>query len=78
MMGGALGLAALASAAAARTDSLAASGHGALAALTGGYHVAFVIGAAFALVAAVIGGTFLRNPSAAAASHAAEPALEAA
>jgi hypothetical protein len=44
MMGGALGLAILASIAAWRTDSLAESGDGALAALTGGYHAAFVVG----------------------------------
>jgi MFS family permease len=52
MMGGALGLAVLASLAASRTDSLAAGGDAPLAALTGGYHVAFVVGAA-AVVAAV-------------------------
>ena len=59
MMGGALGLAILASVAASRTEALAAT-HGHLAALTGGYHVAFVIGALFAGAAAVIGGTRLR------------------
>jgi EmrB/QacA subfamily drug resistance transporter len=60
MMGGALGLAVLASVAAARTTNLAASGDGPLAALIGGYHVAFVIGAFFALAAGAIGGTLLR------------------
>jgi EmrB/QacA subfamily drug resistance transporter len=60
MMGGALGLAVLASLAASRTDTLAASGDSPLAALTGGYHAAFLAGAAFALAAAVIGGTLLR------------------
>jgi predicted MFS family arabinose efflux permease len=59
MMGGALGLAILASVAASRTEALAAT-HGHLAALTGGYHVAFMIGALFAGAAAVIGGTRLR------------------
>jgi EmrB/QacA subfamily drug resistance transporter len=59
MMGGALGLAVLASVAASRTDTLAAT-HTHVAALTGGYHVAFVIGALFAAGAAVIGGTRLR------------------
>src|SRR5207248_8435085 len=44
MMGGALGLAVLASIAAARTDSLRPD-HGPLAALLGGYHVAFLVGA---------------------------------
>src|SRR5207245_4525399 len=52
MMGGALGLAVLASLAASRTDSLRASGHGPLDALHGGYHAALVGGALFALAAA--------------------------
>jgi len=60
MMGGALGLAVLASLAASRTDSLAASGHGHAAALTGGYHAAFLGGAMFALAAAAAGGWLLR------------------
>ena len=54
MMGGSLGLAVLASLAAARTDSLLASGADPLAALNGGYHVAFAVGAVFALIAAVV------------------------
>src|SRR5207302_8143988 len=49
MMGGALGLAVLASIAASRTNSLTAGGDGPLAALVGGYHVAFLVGAIFAL-----------------------------
>jgi EmrB/QacA subfamily drug resistance transporter len=61
MMGGALGLAVLASAAAARTDTLLASGESQAAALTGGYHVAFLLGAVFALAAAAIGGLLLRQ-----------------
>jgi EmrB/QacA subfamily drug resistance transporter len=60
MMGGALGLAVLASLAASRTETLAASGDGPLEALTGGYHAAFLVGALFALAAAVIGGALLR------------------
>jgi EmrB/QacA subfamily drug resistance transporter len=59
MMGGALGLAVLASLAASRTDSLRASGDDALTALTGGYHLAFLVGALFAAAAAVIGAVFL-------------------
>ena len=51
MMGGALGLAVLASIAAART---AASSEAPLAALTGGYHAAFLVGALFAFVAALL------------------------
>jgi EmrB/QacA subfamily drug resistance transporter len=61
MMGGALGLAVLASVAASRTETLAASGDGPLAALTGGYHAAFLLGAFFAAAAAAIGAVFLRT-----------------
>jgi EmrB/QacA subfamily drug resistance transporter len=61
MMGGALGLAVLASLAASRSDSLRSSGDGPLAALTGGYHLAFVVGALFAAAAATIGATLLRE-----------------
>jgi MFS family permease len=60
MMGGALGLAVLASIAAARTESLAASGDGALAALNGGYQTAFLVGAVFAVAAAAVGWAFFR------------------
>jgi EmrB/QacA subfamily drug resistance transporter len=60
MMGGALGLAVLASLAASRTDTLLASGEGQLAALTGGYHLAFFVGALFAVTAAVLGAVLLR------------------
>jgi predicted MFS family arabinose efflux permease len=65
MMGGALGLAVLASLAASRTDSLLASGHGQLEALNGGYHAALLVGAVFAATAAAIGGIFLRTSMAA-------------
>ena len=68
MMGGALGLAILASLAASRTHSLAASGDSLVGALTGGYHVAFVAGAAFAAGAALLSAALLRRTSA--------PALE--
>jgi EmrB/QacA subfamily drug resistance transporter len=54
MMGGALGLAILASLAASRTDSLLDSGATSLVALNGGYHAAFLVGAAFAAVAAAL------------------------
>jgi EmrB/QacA subfamily drug resistance transporter len=79
MMGGALGLAILASLAASRTDSLRASGDGALEALNGGYHVAFLVGALFAIAAAAIGGSLLRTSGAPArVASDAEPASEAA
>jgi EmrB/QacA subfamily drug resistance transporter len=78
MMGGALGLAVLASIAASRSDSLRASGDGPLAALVGGYHLAFVVGAVFAVAAAAVGGTQLRTRHQAyppAPAHAAEEAI---
>jgi hypothetical protein len=59
-MGGALGLAALASLAAARTNSLSAGGESKAAALLGGYHVAFLVGAIFATVAAGLAVSALR------------------
>ncbi|HTO83482.1 MAG TPA: DHA2 family efflux MFS transporter permease subunit [Methylomirabilota bacterium] len=65
MMGGALGLAVLASLAAARTNDLVAAGANAPTALTGGYHVAFAIGAAFAGAAAVLGAVLVRTGQAA-------------
>jgi EmrB/QacA subfamily drug resistance transporter len=69
MMGGALGLAVLASLAAARGDALTRSGASAAAALTGGYQLAFLIGACFALAAAAMGGALLRESRGAAPSH---------
>ncbi len=67
MMGGALGLAILASLAAARSDSFRAKGAEALEALNSGYHAAFLVGTIFALTAAAIGGLLLRvDPRAAA------------
>jgi EmrB/QacA subfamily drug resistance transporter len=64
MMGGALGLAILASLAASRTDSLEAGGDGPLVALTGGYHAAFLVGALFAFAAAALGAGLLRPATA--------------
>jgi hypothetical protein len=60
MMGGSVGLAVLASLSAARTDALAASGADTIAALNGGYHVAFAFGAVFAAAAALLAGLLLR------------------
>ncbi len=60
MMGGALGLAVLASLAAGRTQALLASGDGTLVALNGGYHSAFLVGATFAIAAAALGAGLLR------------------
>jgi MFS family permease len=61
MMGGALGLAILASLAAARTDRLLASGAAELVARNAGYQVAFLLGAVFAAVAALLGAVLLRR-----------------
>jgi EmrB/QacA subfamily drug resistance transporter len=61
MMGGALGLAVLASIAASRSDSLRDAGEGAHQALTSGYHTSFLIGALFAVAGAAIGGALLRS-----------------
>jgi predicted MFS family arabinose efflux permease len=60
MMGGALGLAILASVAASRTDHLLASGDDPLVALNGGYHAAFLLGALFAVAAAVVSVVLFR------------------
>jgi hypothetical protein len=60
MMGGALGLAVLASLAAARSQALHAS-ENAIEALNSGYHVAFLFGAIFAAAAGVLGGLLLRR-----------------
>jgi EmrB/QacA subfamily drug resistance transporter len=59
MMGGALGLAVLASVSAAHTKALSAAGHSTLQALTGGYHLAFLLGGLFAALASLVGATLL-------------------
>jgi EmrB/QacA subfamily drug resistance transporter len=61
MMGGALGLAVLASLAAARTNSLLGSGTDSLIALNGGYQAAFAAGAGFAALAALLAAVLLRT-----------------
>ena len=60
MMGGALGLAVLASVAASRTSTLSAT-ESHLVALTGGYHLAFLVGAIFAATGATLSATLLRG-----------------
>jgi EmrB/QacA subfamily drug resistance transporter len=67
MMGGALGLAVLASVAASRTTHLLAGHHDKLNALNSGYHTSFVIGAVFAALAGIIGYTLLTVSKATAA-----------
>ena len=75
MMGGALGLAILASLAQYRTDNLLDSGTEFVAATNAGYHAAFLLGIGFLAAAALVSGFVLRATTAPA--HA-EPATEAA
>jgi MFS family permease len=69
-IGGALGLAVLAALAAARTDRRLAAGHPLPAALTSGYHLAFLVAAGLLVFAAALAAVLLR-PSAGAASDSA-------
>jgi MFS family permease len=66
-IGGALGLAALATLAAARTDRRLATGHDLPAALTSGYHLAFLVAAGRLGAAALLAAVLLRTPSGAGA-----------
>jgi EmrB/QacA subfamily drug resistance transporter len=72
-VGGALGLAVLATLSASRTKALAASGHSSASALTGGYHLAFWIAAALVLgaIAVVLGDGALARAGSAAQPHSA-------
>ena len=74
MMGGALGLAVLASLSASRSDNLLSSGDDRLTALTGGYNAAFLVGGLFAVAGAVIGGLLIRAEKPAPMHAEAEPA----
>jgi hypothetical protein len=78
MMGGALGLAVLASLAAARTSGALEAGATQIAALTDGYHAAFVVAAAFAVGAAVLAVKVLRVSSAGSTPAVAQDELSAA
>ena len=60
-MGGALGLAILSSVATAHTSGLLKAHHAVGAALTDGFHRAFVVGALFAFVGAVVAVAALRG-----------------
>jgi EmrB/QacA subfamily drug resistance transporter len=59
-LGGALGLAVLASVAASRSEGLAGAGSEPVAALNGGYHAAFLLSAIFVALAAVLAAALLR------------------
>jgi MFS family permease len=67
MLGGALGLAVLSSIATGRTQQLLTAGQGHLAALAGGYHVAYLAGAAAAAIAALAAVKGLRPAAASSA-----------
>ncbi len=75
-VGGAIGLALLATLSTERTQSLLADGESNAAALNSGFHLAYLIGAACAVAAIVTAVTVLRSgaPATAAAGHGAEPA----
>jgi MFS family permease len=80
-VGGAVGLAVLATLATSRTESLAADGESMAAALNGGYHLAYLVGAALTVVALVVAVVVLRSPGSepsSAESSAGEPAYDAA
>jgi len=73
-VGGALGLAVLATVASSRTDDLRAAGHDLAHALTGGYHLAFGIGAGLLLSALAVAAFVLRPKPMPAMHGAPEPA----
>jgi hypothetical protein len=75
MMGGALGLAVLASVAAASTSRASALGRPVAEALNAGYHLAFGVGAAFVIVAALLGLLMFRKAAAPAGAAANTHAL---
>jgi EmrB/QacA subfamily drug resistance transporter len=72
-VGGAIGLAVLATLASERTDTLRAGGDSVNAALNGGFHLAYLIGAALVGVAILVALSVLRSGSPAAAPQHAEP-----
>jgi EmrB/QacA subfamily drug resistance transporter len=68
-IGGALGLAVLATVSASRTSTLIAAHQPVASALTDGYHLAFWIACALVVAAAVVTATVMRSPSPSAASQ---------
>jgi EmrB/QacA subfamily drug resistance transporter len=75
-VGGAVGLAVLATLATERTEGLVAGGEEAMAALNAGFHLAYLVGAAILAAAIVIAATVLRPEGEAAAAMAPEPERE--
>jgi EmrB/QacA subfamily drug resistance transporter len=76
-VGGALGLAVLATLSATRTHDAAAAGSGTASSLTSGYHLAFLIGAGLVLAAAAVAVAVLEAPQQADAQVEAAPEPEA-
>jgi hypothetical protein len=62
-VGGAVGLAVLATLSTERTENLTAAGHSTAAALTSGYHLAYLVGAGLAFASVLIAIFVLRPPS---------------
>jgi EmrB/QacA subfamily drug resistance transporter len=77
-VGAALGLAVLATLSSSRTESLSAGGESAVSALTGGYQLAFIVGAALVGAAVIVAATVLVPEKKAQAKVAAKVALDAA
>lgn len=82
-VGGAIGLAVLATFASQRTDALRAEGTGALEALNGGYHLAYLVGAGLVAIGLVVALTMLEaapasagHESQAVEEHDGRPVLE--
>jgi predicted MFS family arabinose efflux permease len=73
-VGGALGLAVLATLSSTRSDTLRGNGDSTASALTGGYHLAFAIGAGMVIAGIVLAVTLLRPQAAVAEEPALEPA----
>ncbi|MGE5636369.1 MAG: MFS transporter [Nocardioidaceae bacterium] len=74
-VGGAIGLAVLATLATERTDALVAEGEPMAAALNGGYHLAYLIGVGLVLVAIAVAVTVLQPAGRASAEHESQPQL---
>ena len=72
-MGGAIGLAVLATLASQRTDSLRAAGEAHAVALNSGFHLAYLVGAGLVGAALVVAITVLESKPAAASQPEAEP-----
>jgi EmrB/QacA subfamily drug resistance transporter len=75
-VGGALGLAVLATLSTSRTEHLLGDGHSAASALTSGYHLAFAVGAGLVLAAIAVTAIVLSPRAQTAQAPAAEPAYE--